>query len=119
MSEYLKLNPTPKFRRELSVDEIHYIWADPSSPQQQVALSSIVKAMYNKKCMAIARWVSKDGMDPKMGVLSPVSFDNVDCLIWSHVSVLITLSNETDLRRLRCLSQMTSGNILLRRSLTL
>lgn len=43
--------------------------------------------MYSKKCMAIARWVSRDGMDPKMGVLSPILFDNIDCLIWSHVSV--------------------------------
>lgn len=80
-----QLNPTQKFRRELSMGEIHYIWGDPSSPQQQIALSSIVKAMYRKKCMAIARWVSKDYMDPKMGVLSPVTFDNIDCLIWSHV----------------------------------
>jgi ATP-dependent DNA helicase 2 subunit 2 len=77
--------------------EIHYIWADPSAPQQQVALSSIVKAMYNKKCLAIARWVSRDGMDPKMGVLSPVLFDNIDCLIWSHVSVLCTLACKRNL----------------------
>jgi ATP-dependent DNA helicase 2 subunit 2 len=69
--------------------EIHYIWADPAAPQQQVALSSIVKAMSVKKCMAIARWVSRDGMDPKMGVLSPILFDNIDCLIWNHVSFLL------------------------------
>lgn len=68
------------------MDEIHYVWADPSSPQQQVALSSIVQAMHEKNCMAIARWVSRDGMDPKMGVLVPIVFDKVDCLIWSHVS---------------------------------
>lgn len=35
--------------------------------------------------MAIARWVTKDGMDPKMGVLSPVVFDEVDCLLWVQV----------------------------------
>ena len=35
--------------------------------------------------MAIARWVTKDGMDPKMGVLSPVVFDEVDCLLWAQV----------------------------------
>jgi len=81
MSQFLK-----QFRRELSMDEIQYIWADPSSPQQQVALSSIIQAMEEKNFMAIARWVSRDGMDPKMGVLKPVLFDNVNCLIWSHVS---------------------------------
>ncbi|KAF9524665.1 ku80-like protein [Crepidotus variabilis] len=77
--------PKKNFRRELSMGEIQYIWGDPSSPQQQVALSSIVQAMYEKGSMAIARWVSRDGMDPKMGVLYPVPFDNVDCLIWAQM----------------------------------
>ncbi|THG94528.1 hypothetical protein EW026_g6962 [Hermanssonia centrifuga] len=70
------------FRRELSMGEVQYIWADPSSPVQQVALSSVVEAMYEKGAMAIARWVSKDGMDPKMGVLAPTVFENVDCFLW-------------------------------------
>ncbi|KAF9457458.1 SPOC like C-terminal domain-containing protein [Collybia nuda] len=74
--------PTKNFRRELSLGEVQYVWADPSSPPQQVALSSIIQAMYEKGVMAIARWVTKDGMDPKMGVLSPVLFDEVDCLLW-------------------------------------
>ncbi|CAA7264673.1 unnamed protein product [Cyclocybe aegerita] len=89
--------PQENFRRELAMGEIQYIWADPSSPQQQVALSSIVKAMQGgfeicdektkekketRSLLAIARWVTKDGMDPKMGILWPNSFDNVDCLLW-------------------------------------
>ncbi|KAG0703074.1 SPOC like C-terminal domain-containing protein [Suillus ampliporus] len=73
---------TKNFRRELAMGEVQYIWADPGSPQQQVALSSIVQAMYEKGVLAIARWVSKDGMDPKMGVLSPSIFENIDCLLW-------------------------------------
>ncbi|KAG6820237.1 hypothetical protein H0H93_003600 [Arthromyces matolae] len=73
------------FRRELSMGEIQYVWADPTSSKQQAALSSIVKAMDKKGAMAIARWVSKDGMDAKMGVLTPVSFDEVDCLIWAQM----------------------------------
>jgi ATP-dependent DNA helicase 2 subunit 2 len=67
------------------MDEVQYIWADPSSPQQQVALSSIAHAMNKKHVMAIARWVSRDGMDPKMGVLVPALFDKVECLLWTHV----------------------------------
>jgi ATP-dependent DNA helicase 2 subunit 2 len=67
--------------------EIQYIWAEPTSPQQQVALSSIAQAMLEKECMAIARWVSRDGMDPKMGVLVPGEFDKVDCLLWSPVLI--------------------------------
>ncbi|KAK0456861.1 SPOC domain-like protein [Armillaria borealis] len=77
--------PKRRFRRELSIGEIQYVWADPSSPQQQVALSSIVQAMYEKGVLAIARWVTKDGMDPKMGVLSPTTFDKVDCLLWAQM----------------------------------
>ena len=65
--------------------EVQYIWADPSSQLQQVALSSIVQAMYEKGSMAIARWVSRDGMDPKMGVLEPTVFDGVDCFLWVQV----------------------------------
>ncbi|KAF8895028.1 SPOC like C-terminal domain-containing protein [Gymnopilus junonius] len=77
--------PEKNFRRELSMGDIQYIWADPSSPQQQVALSSIVQAMADTKRMAIARWVSRDGMDPKMGVLTPVVQDNVHFLLWSQM----------------------------------
>ncbi|KAK0198079.1 SPOC domain-like protein [Armillaria mellea] len=77
--------PKKRFRHELSMGEIQYVWADPSSPQQQVALSSIVQAMYEKGVMAIARWVTKDGMDPKMGVLSPAIFDKVECLLWAQM----------------------------------
>lgn len=69
--------------------EVQYIWADPSSPQQQVALSSIVQAMYEKGSVAIARWVSKDGMDPKMGVLYPEVFDKVECFLWVQVCLFI------------------------------
>ncbi|THH30384.1 hypothetical protein EUX98_g3795 [Antrodiella citrinella] len=74
--------PAKNFKREQAIGEVQYIWADPNSPANQVALSSIVKALCNRKRMAIARWVSKDGMDPKMGVLHPIEFDNVDCLLW-------------------------------------
>ncbi|KAF7986188.1 hypothetical protein HWV62_38598 [Athelia sp. TMB] len=70
------------FRRELPMGEVYYIWGDPASAQQQVALSSIAQAMSIKKVMAIARWVARDGADTKMGVLSPSIFDSVDCLLW-------------------------------------
>lgn len=67
------------------MSEVQYIWADPASPSQQVALSSIAQAMEEKQVMAIGRWVTKDGADPKMGVLSPSIFENVDCLLWVQV----------------------------------
>jgi ATP-dependent DNA helicase 2 subunit 2 len=73
------------FKRELSMGEIQYVWADPASPKQQVALSSIVQAMANEDLYAIVRWVTKDGVDAKMGVLAPVQFESVDCLLWAQM----------------------------------
>ncbi|KAF5356130.1 hypothetical protein D9756_004280 [Leucocoprinus leucothites] len=77
--------PSKNLRREYLMGEVQFIWADPSSPQQQVALSSIVQAMYEKGSVAIARWVSKDGMDAKLGVLYPEVFDKVECLLWAQM----------------------------------
>lgn len=64
--------------------EVQYVWADPTSAREQVALSSIVQAMAEKGVMAIARWVSRS--DPKMGVLMPRVLDNIDCFLWVQVS---------------------------------
>ncbi|KAF9652062.1 SPOC domain-like protein, partial [Thelephora ganbajun] len=75
------------FRRELAMGEVQYIWADPGSPRQQVALSSIVQGMTQAKVVAIGRMVSRDGTDPKMGVLTPCGFEKVDCLLWVQVCV--------------------------------
>ncbi|KAF8736633.1 hypothetical protein AX14_014210 [Amanita brunnescens Koide BX004] len=77
--------PTKNFRREYVMGEISYVWADPSSPHQQAALSSIVQATYHKGSMAIARMITRDGMDPKMGVLCPTVFDKVDCFLWAQM----------------------------------
>ncbi|KAF7367429.1 SPOC domain-like protein [Mycena sanguinolenta] len=73
------------FRRELCMGEIQYVWGDPTQPEQQVAISSIAQAMYEKNAMAIARWVTKDGMDAKMGVLAPCIAEGVDCLLWAQM----------------------------------
>ena len=82
----VKYDDPPQFRREHSIGEVHYVWADPRSPSQQVALSSLVKAMDKLNMYAITRWVSRDGSDPKMGVLAPCRFEKVDCFLWVQVS---------------------------------
>lgn len=84
--------PVKGFRRDQAMGEVQYIWADPSSPLQQAALSSLVQAMYEKGSLAIARWCGRDGADPKVGVLSPMVFDNVDCFLWVRVSALYAFS---------------------------
>jgi ATP-dependent DNA helicase 2 subunit 2 len=72
------------------MSEVLYLWADPQQPSQQVALSSIVRALEKEKDFAIARWVSRDNMDPRMGVLAPCQFEEVDCLLWVQVHYFLT-----------------------------
>ena len=69
--------------------EVQYIWADPAQPRQQIALSSIIRAMFKEKVYAIGRWISKDSADPKMGVLQPCVFAEVDALMWVQVGILL------------------------------
>ncbi|CDO74809.1 hypothetical protein BN946_scf185001.g57 [Trametes cinnabarina] len=76
--------PMDNFRREYSMGEVYYVLADPTSPMQQVALSSIVQAMLDEDhgVVAITRWTKTDKSDPKMGVLWPTRWDEIDCFLW-------------------------------------
>lgn len=78
--------PQERFRREMAMGEVYYVWADPASPMQQVALSSIVHAMNETHVVAITRWVKTEKGEPKMGVLWPTVFEEIDCFIWVQVS---------------------------------
>lgn len=62
--------------------EVQFVWADPSTAYSQLAFSSIVRAMREGKVVAIARLVTRDGMDPKMGLLIPQDQEGVDCFLW-------------------------------------
>lgn len=101
--------PHRGFRREYAMSEVTYVWADTAQPLQQVALSALVQAMYEKGAMAIARWVSRDGAEPKIGVLHPVIFDRVDCLMFVRVRLLAPYDDARSLITLhhRYLSQRT------------
>ncbi|OCH84687.1 ku80-like protein [Obba rivulosa] len=72
------------FKRWQEMGEVYYVFADPDSPMQQVALSALVRAMAAKQSkLAIARWVRTNGADPKMGVMWPmVVEDQIDYLMW-------------------------------------
>ncbi|KAF8575921.1 ku80-like protein [Ramaria rubella] len=90
------------YRRDWSIGEVQYVWADPDSSREQVAFSSIVQAMFEKQAMAIVRWVSKS--DPKMGILMPRMLDDVDCFL------LVQVPFADDLRKFtfRSLDQLVS-----------
>ncbi|KAH9855805.1 SPOC domain-like protein [Lenzites betulinus] len=87
--------PRERFRREMAMGEVYYVWADPASPMQQVALSSIVKAMTESRVLAIARWVKSDKGEPKMGVLWPTVFDEIDCFLWVQMPFADDVRNFT------------------------
>ncbi|KAF9229802.1 ku80-like protein [Gyrodon lividus] len=70
------------FNRSYPMSEVWYVYAPPTSVPDQLAFSSVVQAMFEKGVLAIARMVSRDGGDPKMGVLSPVVWQSVDVLLW-------------------------------------
>jgi ATP-dependent DNA helicase 2 subunit 2 len=92
------------------MSEVQYVWADPSSPPHQVALSSLVGAMCELKMYAITRWVSRDNSEPKMGVLAPCRFEKVDCFLWVQVCVLFVLIFLGVLPKRACMSQMPFGD---------
>lgn len=65
--------------------ELSYVYASTNSVPDQLAFSSVVQAMYEKGVLAIARMVRTEGADPKMGILSPIVWPNVDVLLWVQV----------------------------------
>lgn len=71
------------------MSELSYVYASASVPDQ-LAFSSMVQAMYDKGVLAIARMVKTEGADPKMGILSPVVWPNVDILLWVQVYSFIS-----------------------------
>lgn len=75
-----------EYKHDWAMGEVSYVWADPGSPAQQVAFSSIVQAMYEHDLYAIGRWATKDGADVKIGVLKPEPLSaGSDYLLWVQV----------------------------------
>ncbi|KAF8323293.1 SPOC domain-like protein [Clavulina sp. PMI_390] len=82
------------FVRDWSMGEVYYIFGDKGTPKSQVAFSSLVQAMVNftrkgddgdevsDPMMAIVRYVSRDGSDPKMGIAIARSLEKVDYMVF-------------------------------------
>jgi ATP-dependent DNA helicase 2 subunit 2 len=79
------------------MSEVQFLWADTASGKAQVEFSSIVQAMHHKNLVAVSRWVTRDHGDPKMGILIPRLWENIDSLSWVQVclSCRINLSCKT------------------------
>ena len=76
-----------QFNRAYPLSEVSFVFAAPSSAPDQVAFSSIVQAMFEKGVMAIARMVKLEGSDPKIGVLSPRVWPDIDVMLWVQVHI--------------------------------
>ena len=85
------------FRRELAIGEVSYVYPfvvekptakAPKEPFHEMAFDALVQAMYEKNYGAIARLVTRDGMDPKMGVLAPSFAGEAMCLLWVQVRLV-------------------------------
>jgi ATP-dependent DNA helicase 2 subunit 2 len=70
------------------MSEVQFLWPDTSSGKAQVEFSSIVQAMHKKDLVAVSRWVTRDHGDPKMGILIPRLWGNIDSLSWVQVCLL-------------------------------
>jgi ATP-dependent DNA helicase 2 subunit 2 len=64
------------------MSEVQFLWGDPASGKSQVEFSSIVQAMDQKELVAVSRWVTRDGGDPKMGIMIPRRWENIDSMSW-------------------------------------
>ena len=86
------------------------MFAAPSSAPDQVAFSSIVQAMFEKGVLAIARMVRLDGSDPKIGVLAPRVWPDIDLMLWAqvHISTVGHRTLEAHMVLCRCPSRTMS-----------
>jgi hypothetical protein len=79
-----------KFKRYMSLSESNCIIGQKGNERAQIALSSLIHALLQKKLYALARLVTKDGRPPVMVMLAPCIEVNIECLI--DVQVVSPLS---------------------------
>ncbi|PWN54480.1 SPOC domain-like protein [Violaceomyces palustris] len=82
--EILHFSKADKYRREYSLDQIWFVFADPDQQKSQVELSSLVKALAELELIAIVRNVRKDRNEPELGVLMPCVEETYDCFYYTR-----------------------------------
>jgi ATP-dependent DNA helicase 2 subunit 2 len=68
------------------MSEVQFLWADQATGKAQVAFSALVHAMFQKDLVALTRFTTRSGPDPKMGILTPRIWEEIDSLTWVQVS---------------------------------
>lgn len=72
--------PTESFERYLLIEASNQIVAQKADLKASLALSSLVHALFELECCAIARVVKKDMSDPLLTLLSPSIEPDFECL---------------------------------------
>lgn len=93
------------------MSEVQFLWADTSSGKAQVEFSSIVQAMHQRDLVAVSRWVTRDNGDPRMGILIPRLWENIDSLSWVQVRFKVVQGLGMSLITSRYPSQMIYASI--------
>lgn len=76
-----------KFKRHMALSESNCIIGQKGNERAQIALSSLIRALYENECYALARLVTKDGKPPVMVMLAPHIEIDFDCLVDVQVIV--------------------------------
>ena len=76
-----------KFKRHMALSESNCIIGQKGNERAQIALSSLIHPLYENKCYALARLVTKDGKPPVMVMLTPCIETDIECLVDVQVIV--------------------------------
>jgi ATP-dependent DNA helicase 2 subunit 2 len=76
-----------KFKRHMALSESNCIIGQKGNERAQIALSSLIHALHENKCYALARLVTKDGKPPVMVMLTPCIETDIECLVDVQVIV--------------------------------
>ena len=76
-----------KFKRYMALSESNCIIGQKGNERAQIALSSLINALHDNSCYALARLVTKDGKPPVMVMLAPEIDLEFECLVDVQVIV--------------------------------
>ena len=84
-----------KFKRHMALSESNCIIGQKGNERAQVALSSLIHALYERDLYALARLVTKDGKPPLMVMLAPCIEADIECLVDVQAFVLFISGTNT------------------------
>lgn len=78
----------------MALSESCCIIGQKGNERAQIALSSLIHALYENELLALARLVTKDGKPPILVVMAPSIEADIECLVDVQVTAFFFLSDE-------------------------